>query len=223
MKQFSLYDILGVLAPGALFTVGVIAFYPDAIKALPNKEFSLGDLGVLVIISYVIGNLVAALGNLLEVPYWKMMGGMPTEAARREKSPVITARQLSSVEARLQKIGFLKDEEKISQLSDVEWRALARQIYAFIHARGMTQRVDTFNAQYGMNRGIAAGLVGLIALCLVHSGLSLWRVQVTLLACTALAAYRMHRFSRHYAAEIFRQFLVSKDKVSEPQKPKDED
>jgi hypothetical protein len=43
MKQFSLYDILGVLAPGVVVTVGVLALYPEAIKVVPNKEFSLGD------------------------------------------------------------------------------------------------------------------------------------------------------------------------------------
>jgi hypothetical protein len=60
-----------------------------------------------------------------------------------------------------------------------------------------------------MNRGIAAGFLALIALTMIQSAFAFWRVQLILLICTALAAYRMHRFSRHYAAELFRQFIIS--------------
>jgi len=209
MKQFSLYDILGVLAPGAVLTIGIIALYPDTIKAIPNREFSLGDLGVVVLVSYVMGNLVAALGNLLEIPYWKITGGQHSDLARREESRVISARQISAVERRLQSAAFLKADETISNLSSSEWRGMTRQIYAYLGARKMTQRIDAFNAQYGMNRGIAAGFLALAILTIIHSGFVLWRVQLILLICTALAAYRMQRFSRYYAAELFRQFIVS--------------
>lgn len=209
MKQFSLYDILGVLAPGAVLTIGIIALYPDAFKALPNKEFTLGDLGVVVLVSYVMGNLVAALGNLLEIPYWKIKGGQHSDLARLEGAGVITTRQLVAVEGRLRRASMIEGDERVSGLSKAEWRGITRQIYAFLDAHKLTQRVDVFNAQYGMNRGIAAGFLALAALTIIHSGFVLWRVQMILLICTALAAYRMHRFSRHYAAELFRQYIVS--------------
>src|SRR4029078_1837614 len=117
MKQFSLYDILGVLAPGAVLTIGVMALYPDTVKAIPNKEFSIGDFGVVVLISYVMGNLVAALGNLLEIPYWKITGGQNSELARRDSAGVISQRQLVAVERRLHGAGLLNADEKISGLS----------------------------------------------------------------------------------------------------------
>ena len=211
MKQFSLYDILGVLAPGAVLTIGIIAIYPDTIKVIPNKDFSLGDLGVVVLISYVLGNLVAALGNLLEIPYWKITGGQHSELARRRGANVITTHQLAAVEARLHKAGFLEKDGTISRLSRGEWRGMTRQIYAYLDSRKMTQRIDAFNAQYGMNRGISAGFLALIVITMIHSRFILWKVQLILLICTALAAYRMQRFSRHYAAELFRQFIVSPD------------
>src|SRR6266436_2212737 len=209
MKQFSLYDILGVLAPGAVLTIGIIALYPDTIKAIPNKEFSLGDLGVVVLISYVAGNLVAALGNVLEMPYWKLVGGQHTDLVRLNQGQVIPTRQIVAVEQRLRRASFLNADENIASLNPSEWRGMTRQIYAYLDARKMTQRIEAFNAQYGMNRGIAAGFLALAALTMIHSAFALWRVQLILLICTALAAYRMHRFSRYYAAELFRQFIVS--------------
>src|ERR1700722_15615192 len=114
MKQFSLYDILGVLAPGAVLTLGIVALYPDTVKAIPSKDFSIGDFGVLVLISYVIGNLVAALGNLLEIPLWKITGGHHTELARRDGAGVISRRQLVATERRLHGAGLLNSDEKIS-------------------------------------------------------------------------------------------------------------
>lgn len=211
MKQFSLYDILGVLAPGVVLTVGIMALYPDTVKVIPDKEFSLGDLGIFVLVSYVMGNLVAALGNILQIPYWKANGGQHSDLAQSHEAKVITAHQLSAVEARMHKAGFLKSNEKISNLSRGEWGGMTRLIYAHLDVRKMTQRIDAFNAQYGMNRGIAAGFLSLTVLTIIQSGFVLWRVQLILLICTALAGFRMHRFSRHYAAELFRQFIVSPD------------
>ena len=225
MKQFSLYDILGVLAPGVVLTIGVIALYPDAMKIIPEKEFSFGDLGVVVLISYIAGNLVAALGDFLEMPYWKLRGGQPTDLVRQNRGRVISARQISAVEQRLRTASFIKADENITDLDRYEWRGMTRQVYAYLDGRKMTQRVDAFNAQYGMNRGIAAGFLALAVLTIVHSGFTFWRVQLVLLVCTVLATYRMHVFSRHYAAELFRQFIVSPDTAppAEGQKPDNEE
>jgi hypothetical protein len=70
MKPFSLYDILGVLAPGAVFTIGVVTFFPQFSSFLRNENFTFGDFGLMVLVSYVTGNLVAAVGDLLEKPYF---------------------------------------------------------------------------------------------------------------------------------------------------------
>jgi|ERR1041384_1037539 hypothetical protein len=215
MKQFSLYDILGVIAPGVVLTLGVIAAYPDTLKIIPNRDFSLGDFGVVVLVSYVIGNLVAALGNFLETPYWKLFGGQPTDAVRENTGKVIATRQFQAVESKLKSTGMLTQNESILSLSAADWRALTRQIRAYLDARNMTRRIEIFNAQYGMNRGIAAGFIALAVIMTILSGVQLWRTQAVLLTCAALAAYRMHRFSWHYAAELFRQFLVAPQHAQE--------
>ena len=56
MKEVTLYDILGVLAPGVVFTVGILTIYPDVAPIVTRKEFTIGNFGLVVLISYVAGN-----------------------------------------------------------------------------------------------------------------------------------------------------------------------
>ena len=159
MKQFSLYDILGVLAPGVVLTVGILALYPQALSILQNKDVSLGEFGVVLLVAYVLGNLVAALGNLLEIPYWKLFGGNHTARLRHARAKIVSGRQIAAVEERLQAVNLLKKQETISELDDMEWWDISRHVYACLDNQKATQRIEAFNAQYGMNRGIAAGFL----------------------------------------------------------------
>lgn len=45
IKDVSLYDILGLLIPGTVITVGVITLFPDVATILTNKTFTVGQLG----------------------------------------------------------------------------------------------------------------------------------------------------------------------------------
>ena len=164
MKDLSLYDILGVLAPGTVLTVGVVVLFPGTTAIINNKDFSVGDFGLIVLVSYVMGNLVAALGNVLEHLYWRLRGGWPTERARHSKHQILQSRsRREALQARLRQRGFIEPAEEIANLGDKDWRQLARRLYTFIEQRGPTRRIDLFNAQYGMNRGIAVGFLALIA------------------------------------------------------------
>jgi predicted RND superfamily exporter protein len=70
--------------------------------------------------------------------------------------------------------------------------------------------VDTFNGNYGLMRGLAAAFVMIFALAIVTSqGIIALCVLAVLFL---LGVYRMHRFGRHYATELFTQFLASRAK-----------
>lgn len=209
MKPFNLYDILGVLAPGAVVTVGVMALFPEAAAILNNKDISLGDLGLVVLVSYVTGNLVAALGDILEGPYFAVFGGLPTQRVKKNGGSVIPKREFTSVETKLREVGLLNGEEAIAKLTGGEWHAVTRQMHTYLDARGRTGRIEMFNAQYGMNRGIAAGFCALIVLLLVQQGWAHWQLMLILFGCVVLAVIRMHRFGVYYAKELFRQFLTA--------------
>ena len=94
MKNFSLYDILGVLAPGSIMVVGIVALFPGVLGLVSHGEFTGGELGLVVLLSYAVGNLVAALGNLLEPPYRWLKHRMPVRAVRATCSTPVNCRGL---------------------------------------------------------------------------------------------------------------------------------
>lgn len=209
MKELSLYDMLGVLAPGAVVTVGIVTLFPDAATVLANKSFTVGEFGIVLLASYVIGNLVAGLGNFLERAYWKLRGGSPTDRAIRSGCTLINAREREALEERLKASKLIGAGEHLAELTPDDWRGITRRVYLELENQKAIRRIDLFNAQYGMNRGIAAGFIALAVLVIFHAGLIAWRIELILATCTALACYRMERFSRYYASELLRGYITS--------------
>jgi hypothetical protein len=209
MKPFTLYDVLGVLAPGTVLVVGIVTLYPGTVGLFTRSDFTAGSFGLIVLVSYVAGNLVAALGNFLEVPYWWLARGRHTEKARSTKAGILSSFQLLQLQSKLHETGMLPPDRNLDQLAPEDWFGLTRQIHSYIDVRKLTERVELFNAQFGMNRGIAAGFLALAGMVFLHQGWSGWRIATLLGVAAVLAFYRMHRFSRHYAQALFRQFLVA--------------
>jgi hypothetical protein len=79
-------------------------------------------------------------------------------------------------------------------------------VYAIVSAAGKHARVDTFNGNYGLLRGLAAAFLALTFVALIlGKGLYVIGALVILLL---LAIQRMHRFAVHYATELFAQYLL---------------
>lgn len=218
MKELSLYDILGVLAPGAVVTVGIITLFPEAAAVLANKNFTVGEFGIVLLVSYVVGNLVAGLGNFLERAYWRMRGGDPTDCAIKKDGMLIHPREHQALQEKLQAKQLIRTDEHLADLHPRDWKGITRRMYLELENRKATRRIELFNAQYGMNRGIAAGFIVLVALVAFHAGLAAWRIELILAVCTALACYRMERFSRYYTGELLRGYLTAGE-ASRPQEP----
>jgi hypothetical protein len=213
MKSLNIFEIFGILVPGTIFTLGLVVLYPELLPVFNRDGFSFGDFGVIILVSYTIGNLVAGLGIILEKVYWKMFGGTPTDRVRTAKIFPETVR--TSLKRRLKETGMIESSEDIGRLTLLEWKELVREIYTYVSTRKLTRRVDIFNAQYSMNRGIAAGLMALVAIQLYKSQFSNWGIDLVLFGCVALAAYRMHFYRIEYAGELFRQFNQSTAEIPE--------
>lgn len=208
VKEFNLYDILGVLAPGVVVTIGLMTIFPETSPVLAKENFSVGELGFVILISYVIGNLVASLGNFLESGYWIFRGGWPIDRANQSDGKILEAREIKFLEEKLRSQHVIGQAEILKDLGGKDWWAITRRVYVGLAAKNATRRIDIFNAQYGMNRGIAASFVVLIVMLLLQSGVNFWRIQTVLACCTILALYRMERFARHYTAELLRSYLT---------------
>ena len=86
---------------------------------------------------------------------------------------------------------------------------------------GKADRIDTFNGNYGLDRGLSAATFSLGCIALAQGRLS---VTLGLFALTARYGYRAYRFGVHYGREVYLQFLVLTDnnvkKTSDAKKSK---
>jgi hypothetical protein len=109
-------------------------------------------------------------------------------------------RLLSHIRSRL---GF--ELETIIGLERRSWWPVSRQLYADVLKHGKPQRIDIFNGNYGLNRGLCASTA---ALCIVALFESDWWVAMGLLAASSMYLFRAYRFGIHYARELYLQFLT---------------
>jgi hypothetical protein len=81
-------------------------------------------------------------------------------------------------------------------------------MYAAIAGSGQSsaERINIFNGNYGLHRGLAAALLMALGIVVVQGVASWWNIGL-LLAATGLCLARMDRFGCHYARELFVQFL----------------
>jgi len=85
------------------------------------------------------------------------------------------------------------------------WWPISRQIYADVAKNGKPDRIDTFNGNYGLNRGLSSACV---ALAIVGAFLGQWPTAIALVVAALIYGYRAYRFGVHYGREMYLQFLV---------------
>lgn len=214
MKNFDFYEFTGILIPGVVtLYVGTLLF-PGIIDLKDLQMLSIGGLGVFMILAYATGHLVGAIGNILECGYWKAWSGMPVDWVREPQNSLLACEQSENVKTRVKDLLGLSEAKALSEWTAKAWFGVTRQIHAVVEAGNKAARIHTFNGNYGMFRGMAAGLLA----CLLVAPLSTTISSLgyaTLGACLVLSICRMHRFAKHYARELFVQFLV----VQVPQYP----
>jgi hypothetical protein len=202
------YEQVGIIIPGAVFLVGVLFYFP-ALNALVAKDgVTLGQFGIFLLLAYAAGHLLAAVGNALEVVLWRLAGGMPSDWVTRTDGTSLLARsQIEAVAAKARaRLGCTVD--KLPGLDRQTWFPISRQIYADVMKNGKPDRIDTFNGNYGLNRGLASAMVGLTVISLVEEQRY---PAVVFLVLALVYGYRAFRFGCHYGRELYMQFLVLPD------------
>ena len=146
-------------------------------------------------------------GNGIEKVWWRFCGGMPTDWLRTGKRHLIADAQRNQVQVHLSQMLKKSGFELSNSIDSKQWYSITRQIYAVVSAAKRSARVDTFNGNYGLCRGIIASVfvllifVGFVRFCE-------WRTELALFVIFALALYRMHHFGVLYARELFVQFIA---------------
>lgn len=206
MKTLDQYEFTGILVPGVIALYGLARMFPEKVGLVGEKDFSVGELGLFVVLAYAAGHLVQSIGNLVEVVFWRIRGGMPTDWVRNKDRTYLSTEQTPALEGRISILYPNMATKTIADRSKNDWGGLTKQIYAIVEAAGRSRRVDLFNGNYGMFRGIAAALI----VCMAGAAFSNYNSASCLIllgVLTVLALFRMNRFAVHYARELFIQFI----------------
>lgn len=209
MHKLSFYEQVGVVTPGAVFLFALMVDVPELRDILAKDGFSVGGLGIFVILSYAAGHLLAALGNVIEKAYWAVGGGIPSGWILGPKPGLLSAAQIAKVQARVQsRLGLALPP--LTGLKRSEWFPVFRQIYSDVEKHGKPDRADAFNGIYGLSRGLCSAATAVAVMTAIRAPQQ-WLVVLALLLVSGVYLYRMHRFGVHYAREIYNQFLLMPD------------
>ena len=207
MNKLTFYEQVGIVLPGSVFLFGLLLFFPVLQTVLTKDGVSVGELGIFVLLSYAAGHLIAAIGNAAESFLWGLVGGMPSDWVTRTQTSLLSGPQIDLLEKEVRtRLGITVG--KIRGLDPKIWWPISRQIYADVAKNGKAERIDTFNGNYGLTRGLAAASFALA--CIAASQMK-WSIALGLLVLTAVYDYRAYRFGVHYARELYLQFLVLND------------
>jgi hypothetical protein len=203
VNKLTFYEQVGIVIPGSVLMAGLLFYFP-ALNALVAKDgVTLGQFGIFLLLSYAAGHFIAALGNVLESILWRLFGGMPSDWITKQQSPLLSAQQIAALETKIaSRFGM---NVTLPGLDHKVWWPLSRQVYADVGKNGKVDRIDTFNGNYGLNRGLSAAC---IALAIIAATQAQWHVVIGFVALAIVFAYRAYRFGVHYARELYLQFLV---------------
>jgi hypothetical protein len=203
-RTFDFYEYAGVIIPGAVLILGLIWLFPES-RALFSKEgVTFGELGLFIIVAYAAGQLVQGIGNAVEWLCWRFLG-LPSTRVLTTGAHISADQHRRLLEAVRADFGTTEGELKNAPSSGP--LPVVREVYAAVSEAKRATRVDTFLGNYGLARGLAAALLVLIAFTIPTKGI----IAVTALVFLfVLALQRMYRYGRHYATELFVQYLALK-------------
>lgn len=212
LKELSFYEQAGLLLPGAILLFGLLLLIPELKPLFVDGGITIGGLGLFLLIAYALGHLVAAGGNLMEAVMWLPAGGKPTSWVRNpRRTRLLTPSQHEALVAKVNaRLGLRLDA--IRGLTKREWEGHFGLLYRDVLKAGDCPRLETFNGNYGLNRGLAAALVTLMVVAAARQPENwLWYVAALAVAFAGYA-FRTIRFGLYWAREVYLTFLLLPDK-----------
>ncbi|MFI5200956.1 MAG: hypothetical protein ACHQNE_01035 [Candidatus Kapaibacterium sp.] len=196
-KEFSFYEFAGILVPSVTFLY-LLSLIIEHVYGKQFVDFSkLGESIVFLTVAYGFGHLLQAVGNMFEKLFWWIFGGMPS------KWLIVPSRFAGKLFDDAQTSAILT---KVHAQFDVSpGKDYGRDVYNWLSLKDKIteKRIDLFNANYGMFRGLT---VSFYLLTFATAFLVCWKFALIPLCLGLLANTRMFRFGKLYAQEIYRTF-----------------
>ncbi len=193
MLKLDSYEFVGVIVPGVIVTYGFGLMFPELGFFAAAQKISFGELGLMLVLAFVAGQLTQAFGNIIETIWW-IGRGWPRDWVLRRHGHILAA---SQYEEFFKKVGGTLGLARFNaaKTTSRDWAAINRQIYAMVSNAGRATRVDLFNGNYAMFRGIVAAVVVVAAAGAVSNRIPDCRIYLGLVFVLVLALARMRRFA----------------------------
>ncbi|MDP2209536.1 MAG: hypothetical protein Q8K98_12320 [Bacteroidota bacterium] len=199
-KEFSFYEFVGILVPSVtllFFTNTILQF---ALR-IPLFDFGkLGDSAIFIVIAYGLGHILHSLGNLFETILWKLFNGIPTHWLTKKPRFAQTLFDEHETDKVKSKV-FVK-------FGEVKEKDYGRLVYSWLFNKNLTARIDIFNGNYSLFRGLTICFLILTVLTALFIS---WQIAVIPVSLAILSLFRMIRFAKYYAREVYRVFLTHED------------
>lgn len=200
-KDFSFYEFTGICLPGAVFLGGIFGLHEESRNWILSEDFGASQLILFVIGSYVGGHLLQGIGNLVEKIFW-FRRGMPSHWITRDNVPFLTTQQTDSLQDLYEALTGNSFSERWG-LSQATTRKLTGSLFSSVRHEGCTDRIDVFNGNYGLFRGLATAFT-ILAICSLFQKQA-FSVSSGLILAAVISFVRMQRFATYYASELYRQ------------------
>ncbi len=194
-KEFSFYEFVGIIVPSSIFLYSTQII----IKFIYQKEIidfgKIGETAIFVIVSYGVGHILQSLGNIFENLVWFIYGGMPTKwlTNKNRFGKILFEKSLND-----------KIENKVKLQFGDGISDYGRLSYNLIFLREKTVRIDIFNGNYSLFRGLSICFLLISIICGYYFS---WQITTLSLIPFILSVMRMIRFAKYYATETFRTFF----------------
>ncbi|PVX30984.1 hypothetical protein [Sphingomonas pokkalii] len=202
-KSFDPYEVIGIITPGTLVALLLASEVPLFKRFVNGDGLTVGDLGLFVMVAFVLGHLIQAFGNLVEAPVW-LFRGLPSSYVRNAEQRLISPAQRKILDARL--VAMEGESAKLDSVPYPVFRAITARAYTRVQAAGRSARIDTFSRTYGLFRGlVAASTLALGWSIFAHRGQTTLLIVLGVMLCAAV--WRMRRFGEHYARTLWLEFI----------------
>jgi hypothetical protein len=195
MKQnLSFYEFVGIIVPSV-----ILLYSANLISGFIYKEQiidfgKLGETAVFMIISYGFGHIIQSLGNIFENILWYLLGGMPTKWLTHKN---IFKKYIFE--------DALNDQivKKVNRKFGENLNDYGKLTYNLLFQLGKTNRIDIFNGNYALFRGLSVTFLLITIACFYFIN---WPTTIIAIIVFLLSTARMIRFGKYYATEIYQTF-----------------
>jgi len=202
------YELIAVIPTGVIFGIGLFFIFfglPMSLSSqadtLDKLNASLGDLGLIVIVAFVVGQLLRQIARRLERWLWPLFGGWPAERFLDRDSKHLDDGQydrlFGAIDSRI-----LHRPPTSKDLNG----SLVHDMFVQCHAANRAERLDAMNRNYGFFNGLAVSFL-LLAIIAAFQGLGELEFALVLFAVGLLAVYATVAAGNDFAMELMTQFI----------------